>query len=238
MQDDPVRYWQDLTGNYARMSDGELLELDARPEDLTEVAQQALRDEMNKRGLAKAKPEPMPQGVRLMGADIRWEPASYRYEFAKDDLEQGEGEREYTWKTRLCDCETRMQAIQLARALQEAGIDSWIQTSRATADVMDLTYPRILVAADQLEQAQAVAGQPVPQHIIDESMEELEAAPQEFEAPSCPQCGATDPVLCAPDDPIPGDPKPDDEDWVNTWHCEACGAEWSDAEQAGDTRDE
>jgi len=228
MQGDPAQYWQDLTANYREMSDGELLELAAKPEELTEVAQQVLRDEMKLRKLALAAPKRAALVGAKENARVRWEPTNYRNEFSHQESEQTEGPREYTWKTKLCDCETRLQAIQLAAALERAGIDSWIQTSRTSGDPTDLTYPRILVAADQLEQAQAVAAQPIPQDIIDESLEEQTSEPQEFEVPRCPQCGAPDPVLCPAEESKIGDPKPDDKEWINTWYCEFCGAEWTD----------
>ena len=234
MQDDPVRYWQDLTENYRQMSDGELLSLAEKPEDLTDIAQQVLGDEMKKRKLSEPKAEPMPPAGAKNQADIRWEPSSYRYEFPDDHPEDGDAPREYTWKTKLCDCETRMQALQLAAALQRAGIDSWIQGPRGTSSAFDLTFPRILVAADQLEQAQAIATQPIPQDIIDELMEEEENRPQEFELPRCPKCGAPDPVLCPAEELKPGDPRRHDLDWVNMWLCEACGAEWADPQATND----
>jgi len=236
MQEDPVRYWQDLTSNYRRMSDGEILELAAKPEDLTDVAQQVLRDEMKLRGLTATMSRTEANRVSNPRAAVHMEPASYRYEFADRQADEDEGLHEYTWKTRLCDCETRLQAIQLAAALQRAGIDSWIQTSRATAELMEITYPRVLVAADQLEQAQTIAAQPIPQDIIEQSQDEAESAPQYFEIPVCPRCGAPDPVLCSAEESEARDPKPDDNDWINSWLCEACGAEWTDAETGGDGR--
>ena len=56
MQEDPVRYFQDLSENYRQMSDGQLLELSEKPEDLTEVAQQVLRDEISRRRLDERRP--------------------------------------------------------------------------------------------------------------------------------------------------------------------------------------
>ena len=49
MQIDPMAEWTRLTQLYGEMGDLELRELD--PRDLTEVAQQVLRDELRKRGL-------------------------------------------------------------------------------------------------------------------------------------------------------------------------------------------
>lgn len=131
-QEDPVRYWQDLTANYRQMSDGELLQLSEKPEELTEIARQVLRDEMKVRNLS-APGQPLPSVGVTGNANINWEPRSYRNEFVDREAEEAAGPREYTWKTELCDCETRMEAVQLAAALQRAGIESWIQ---------DSSYPR------------------------------------------------------------------------------------------------
>ena len=51
MHEDTIADWQRLTQLYGEMGDGELEELNACIGDLTEVAQQVLRDEMKKRGL-------------------------------------------------------------------------------------------------------------------------------------------------------------------------------------------
>ena len=51
MQNDPLVEWQKLTETYSKMYDDELLDLAADSDDLTELAQQVLRDEMRKRGL-------------------------------------------------------------------------------------------------------------------------------------------------------------------------------------------
>jgi len=69
----------------------------------------------------------------------------------------------------------------------------------------------VLVAADQLDEARAVAARPIPPDIVEQS----KIAPPEFEPPFCPKCGAADPVL-------------ENADPVNEWKCEVCGAEWSD----------
>jgi transposase-like protein len=73
------------------------------------------------------------------------------------------------------------------------------------------------VAADQLEQAQAVLASPIPQEVIEESQIKV----PEFELPGCPMCGASDPLL-------------ESADPVNEWLCESCGAQWSDPEDASE----
>ncbi len=82
---------------------------------------------------------------------------------------------------------------------------------RNATSQFDGNSPRVLVAADQLEQARDIAARPIPQEIIDES----EADVPEFKPPVCPKCGAAEPVL-------------EGVDPVNTWHCESCDYVWTD----------
>jgi hypothetical protein len=217
MQDDPVRYWKDLSENYRRMSDGELLELAEKPEDLTDVAQQVLRDEMRKRRLDE-KPAPAPAiAAKPAGtaARINWEPASYRSSFAPAEEDHSEEEHEYTWKVLLAECTSQEEAWQLAEALRREGIESWIRRFNPFAQY-EGNGPGVLVAADELEQARAIAEMPIPQDIIEESQIKL----PEFVVPACPKCGSKDGPMLASADP------------VNVWSCEACGAEWTDEDDA------
>ncbi len=55
MWNDPATEWRRLTQHYKSLSDEELRELGSDPSDLTEVAQQVLRDEMKQRGLSEPK---------------------------------------------------------------------------------------------------------------------------------------------------------------------------------------
>lgn len=224
MQDDPFRYWQDLTDNYRQMSDGELLELAAKPEELTDVAQQVLRDEMKLRRLALKKEAPLPVPSRTsdfnpsthhdaVGGPFRDHHAPPP---AFDDSGEDEVPTDYTWKTLLCDCESNSHAWQLFEVLKRQGIESWVrQVSPASTDIRG---PQVYVAADQLEQSQAIAAQPIPQDIIEDWNTEI----PEFELPACPLCGSQDGPVLESADP------------VNAWLCEACGAQWTDPSPAND----
>jgi hypothetical protein len=138
---------------------------------------------------------------------MHWEPANYTYHFS--DLPD-DGPHEYSWKTELCTCDTREEAWQMGQVLGRAGIDSWIQQPRGSGG---LDGPRVMVGADQLEHARAIAAQPIPQDIIDESRE-LDDAPA-YENPKCPKCHAPDPTL-------------ESVEPSNNWLCESCGYTWSD----------
>jgi hypothetical protein len=228
MQADPMLEWQRLSEHYREMNDDELRRLATDFADLTDTAQQALRSEMRSRGLGDAPAPETPltnapqSNTPSAPATVRVEPepgpeypgfyAGYfgrMPELVPDgpDGTDDEGPHDYTWKTVLCDCDTNEQAQELSAALQQAEIESWIQESRE----FGRRNPRVLVAADQLEQARAIAARPIPPEIVAESQTKV----PEFTPPSCPKCGAPDPIL-------------EGVDPVNSWKCEQCGQNWSD----------
>jgi ribosomal protein L37AE/L43A len=117
----------------------------------------------------------------------------------------------------LCECETSLEASELSEALKQAGIESWIENpaTRSRYTGLGLSYPRVLVAADQLEQARAIAARPIPSEIVEATETEV----PDFQAPSCPKCGAGDPVL-------------EGVNPANTWRCEQCGQQWTETAPA------
>ncbi len=234
MQIDPVQEWQRLTTEYREKYDGELLELARDYADLTESAQQALRAEMRSRGLgdpanpsagavseirdmslpSRPTTDPIEESVGGMlgqqaagllglGATMpRLVPDT------PDADDKDDGPHEYTWKTPLCDCDTNEEAQQLARVLRQARIDSWIQQ----ASEFGRRDARVMVAADQLDQARAIAAQTNPQQVVEDEKEEV----PEFVEPKCPKCGSDGVVL-------------EGVDPANTWHCEQCDAQWTES---------
>jgi hypothetical protein len=217
MQDDPVGYWQGLSENYRQMSDGELLELAEKPEDLTEVARQVLRDEMRRRGLDEKRASGQVNATKSGGtaAKIHLEPANYRNTFSSREEEVGDDEREYTWKVVLTECNSQEEAWQIAETLRRAGIESWIRRYNPFVQY-DGNGPAVLVAADELEEARVIGAMPIPQDIIEASQMKL----PEFVAPVCPRCGSKDGAMLESADP------------VNVWTCEECGAEWIDEDES------
>jgi hypothetical protein len=217
MEVNPLEEWQRLTAVYAEMWDEELLNLAAAPEDLTETARQVLRDEVRKRGLRDPRAaREQPEGA------ARFQTAKFGAhagpEFETQAQEGDDLPVEFTWKTPLCVCESLEDAMQVFEALRRAGLESWIQRPGARRPVawnewhQDMVGNiQVLVPADQLDQARAIVAQPIPQDIVDESKMQT----PEFEAPVCPRCGASDPVL-------------ESVEPVNAWACESCGAEWTE----------
>ncbi|MGA2675014.1 MAG: hypothetical protein ABSE99_17500 [Terracidiphilus sp.] len=216
MQANPAEDWQWLTEHYRAMSDEELDELAADFVDLTETAQQVLRNEMRNRGLDEpratseapksADPPAAPLWDLPENPDSACSPANDAGGNEEDDLSH-----EYTWKTQLCACEDREQAWQIQEMLRRAGIESWIEQP-GSRYLMETSGPQVLVAADQLEKAVEIAKNPIPQEIVDQSKADVPG----FEAPKCPGCGAADPVL-------------EGVDPVNKWRCDACGRRWTES---------
>ena len=214
MQIDPAAEWVRLTKVYGEMGDIELRDLDAGRGDLTEIAQQVLRDELRKRGF-----KPLPDhadapatahwriGIPGMPELVRDNSSAEAGDELNSDPHDGLP-HEFTWKTLLCGCLDGQQAAALSEALRQAGIQSWVTTPYSAFDVQ---YPRVYVAVDQLDLARAIADRPIPQAIASE----VESESPEFVLPRCPDCGAEDPVL-------------ESADTANQWLCEACGAQWSD----------
>ncbi len=199
--------WQRLTRLYAGKSDDELLELSADFADLTETAQQVLRDELSRRRL----PEPIPSQLKanrpVFGHSLPT--AAVPSPESAAGADPGCLPRHYTWKTLLCECRDQQHAWQISAVLRDSAIESWIELPRGD---LDLTGPRVLVAADQLEHARTVAERPIPQDVVDLS----KAQSEHFTLPRCPRCGSPDPMLLGVDP-------------VNTWRCAVCAAQWTDS---------
>jgi ribosomal protein L37AE/L43A len=229
MHTDPVTEWRRLADHYRSLGEEELRLLAQHFPDLTDSAQQALRSELQSRGLgdpetiAQAAANPAPRRTSASAREFPSESADAPADAPTDapadepvdvlahqagpDESRSDGPLDYTWKVLLCDCEEGVQAWQLSQALTRAGIDNWPQYAGRTGQ----RYSRVFVAADQLEQARMIASQPIPQDIVAESEEQ----PGEFVPPTCPGCGATDPVL-------------ESADPVNAWRCEVCGRDWTE----------
>jgi hypothetical protein len=207
--------WRRLTTLYSEMGDVEIRELANQINDLTEAAQQILREELKKRGIAE-KPAPKVRSSESDFVGVHWD--------GREDSDQDlnpealeSGAVEYTWKTGLCRCDSIDEAAQRSEMLRRAGIESWVQRPgvRFVVPWLELGVGdlQINVAADQLEQARAIMAQPIPQDIINEIKEE-ESTPA-YEVPVCPKCKAEDPTL-------------ESVEPSNNWLCESCGYTWSD----------
>ncbi len=212
MEINPAEDWHSLTEHYRAMLDGELEQLAESFDDLTGTAKEVLRSEMRNRGLDEPGAARQAAGRTEQDAPERWastvDPDAVAGESSDPEQDEDSASRDYTWKTLLCECETTDQANQIREMLRRAGIDSWVEKPGSRWSV---STPRVVVAADQLEQAIEIARQPIPPDIVEQSTVEV----PEYESPKCPQCGAEDPVL-------------ESAEPTNSWLCEACGKQWTE----------
>lgn len=214
--------WRRLTELYGEMGEVEIRELADQINDLTPDAQQVLRDELKKRGISPTSPfstafPASPKYVRDGRTIIDSVPASAELP-ERDDQDANDSAVDYTWKTPLCACKDLREASAIARVLKGAGLESWIDAPKPYYS--DPTGPRVMVAADQLEQGREVLSKPIPQEILDDL--DAEASSPTYVLPVCPKCGAADPTL-------------ESVESSNNWLCESCGNSWSD--QVDDAED-
>jgi len=211
MEIDQAAEWRRLTEHYRTLYDDELLNLAADSGDLTAIAQQVLNEEIKRRALEEQQERPNAAAEWSqpgLPPPSTWESTPSLVPSAESD--QGtQSSGGYTWKTLLCECNEREQAWQIQEFLRLARIECWIEAPSPYS--LELSGPRVLVAADQLEQARAIIAQPIPRNIVEDSKIEV----PEYELPICPHCGAADPILDAVDP-------------VNVWLCEVCGKDWRD----------
>jgi len=194
---------EDLAAQYALMSETELLELARAYDGLLEVAQAALRAEFARRGLEPPLVE------------------------VPDELEF----RPVVTVRRYRDL---MEAFLGRSLLESAGIQSWIADENLVR--MDWFYSNMaggmrLQVGENDEAAVREILEERPPQTITYGEEEV------FVQPTCPKCGSVEVTLGDGTErgrsfvalailAIPVPPR------ESAWHCEACGAEWPDAENA------
>lgn len=191
-----------FAAHYATLGDDDLLDLADEMESLTQGAQLALGQELEKRDLGTVRAITEAQDEEEQDALERAEERMAADEDTEDAEDDSGTQRDYTWKVPLAEYGTREEAWQRAEMLRRAGIERWYA---------DDTGCRLLVPADQFDEAQRAIAHPVPAEIV-----ELSQTPvTEFEMPKCPRCHAADPVLI-------------DTEPANKWLCESCGNEWTE----------
>jgi hypothetical protein len=236
MQPDPIFESQRLAAHYRELGDDELRDLAVDFADLTETAQQALRTEMQNRGLRLAADAPLvvtnaPAASNAplttvhdfaTSAPIQNQAGNARSFFAfRPDIvpdtpypgAEPDDPVDYSWKTPLCECDTLLQARELSGALEQAGIECWVEAPGSAYGYIGFGFTklRVLVAADQLDQARTIAAQPIPRQIVEDAQTEI----PDYQPLTCPKCGAPDPIL-------------EGVDPTNSWRCEQCGQRWAD----------
>jgi hypothetical protein len=163
--------YQELTALYGSYGDGELVELGRGMADLTEMAQEVLKGELKRRGLAVA-PAAKPVEARVLTdedlSDMRsyaaFAPAECTFEFEDD---RGASAAYY--------------------ALTVADIEAIVLSGSTKGDVRG---PRVVVTPKDAERAAAILSRP-----LEGELRPVADEAAEFALPSCPACGGEETLL-------------------------------------------
>ena len=164
--------YQELVTLYGGYGDDELVELARGMADLTEMAQEALKSELTRRGL-KIAPAAEPAEARVL---------------SEDDLEDMRTYAESAPAECIFDFENERAVTAAYHALTGAGIEAIVVSGGARPDRRG---PRVVVTPKDAARAAAILAQP--------SAEELKAETEEafagFDLPKCPACGGAETLL-------------------------------------------
>ncbi len=215
--------------------------------DLTDTAQQALRSEMRSRGLGdpEAAQARLPERCRSRRIDIASlrapragdadavsvetrirRPSAPAPELVPDTPDAGDedaGPHEYTWKTPLCECDTMQEANATSGGVA-AGRHRELDRRSETSALLCAREPRLdRIRASSSPPISSSRRAPSPRIPFRRRSSQSRVEVPEFTPPSCPKCGAEDPVL-------------EGVDPVNSWQCEQCGEQWTDSQAPGEAR--
>ena len=162
--------YQELVTLYGSYGDDELVALGRGIADLTEMAQEALKGELTRRGLKIA---PAGEPTRVL---------------SEDDLADMRTYAESAPAECIFDFENERAVTAAYYALTAEGIEAIVVSEGARPDKRG---PRVVVTPKDAERAAAILAQP--------SAEELKAETEEafagFDLPKCPACGGAETLL-------------------------------------------
>ncbi|HVJ08565.1 MAG TPA: hypothetical protein VM554_09280 [Acidisarcina sp.] len=157
--------YQQLVRHYSSMYDEELQTLAAQYDDLTEVAQQALREELQRRKMD------LPQRRQEPSGEV---PAAVPLEV--DMAADGNA------------------LVGNFRTVEEATIAYWaLEIAGIASKVVTPQTPRLQLAPEDVERAQQVLAQPISDEAMEQYEAARETG--DFQSPECPRCGTPDPLL-------------------------------------------
>ena len=166
--------YQELVTLYNSYSDGELITLGRGMADLTEMAQEALKGELTRRGL-KIAPSSGPVEARVPTDEDLADMRTYA-ESAPDEC--------------IFDFQTEQAASAAYYALTREGVNAIVVSPKAGKP--DNHGPRVVVTPKDAERAASIFSQLSTDKLTEET---LEATAAEFELPRCPACGGEETVL-------------------------------------------
>jgi hypothetical protein len=188
--------YEELVKLYGSYGDGELVALGRGMADLTEMAQEALKGELARRGLQ----------LPVTGERVETRVLS------DDDLSDMRAYAATAPDECIFDFEDERSVQAAYYALRSAGIEAVVVSADATVSADGATEnrgPRVVVTPNDAERAAALLSQPS----TDALKGEPEETPEEFRLPRCPACGGEETLL-------------ESVDPVNQWRCDDCGHTW------------
>ena len=203
---DAVGEWRRLAEHYGRMSDGELLALARKKSELTEVAQETLRNEMAARRL-KLQPE----AVVAPPSPPRERSPAY------------EEDRQLV---QICTVWSPADALQVQQLLDRAGIPFFMGDERANdASLVSSNFAdgvAVVIMQVGVPWARAALQYYEP---LNEPPQERVEEPEEIPV-QCPRCHSSDVVF----DQLVGEEPETKKDapQMFEWTCDSCGHRWKD----------
>jgi hypothetical protein len=165
--------YQELMTLYGSYGDDELIRLGRGIGDLTEMAQEALKGELTRRGLKIASAAQQAEARVL----------------TDEDLQDMRAYAESAPAECIFDFEDERTASAAYYALTAEGIDAIVVSPSGAKS--DDRGPRVVVTPKDAERAAAILSQPS----TDELKAETEETPEEFALPRCPACGGEETLL-------------------------------------------
>ncbi len=183
--------YSELARLYAEYGDDELIALERHVGDLTEAAQEVLKGELARRRLSVSPEVKEPVVVELEGEDDRSLPPGFGRLAPEGCIKE------------FADSEDALAAGEMLRA---EGIECEVMLPQS----LDMRAPRVAVAPADAERAATLLAGPIP-----EEFRVMVRTRDQFEVPTCPGCGAADPLL-------------EEIEPANKWRCEVCDRVWVD----------
>jgi len=201
MTNNPDRERERLVESYGKLSDGELEKTAGEAYELTDVAREVLRVELSRRGL--------------------------ELEMAEDPPTD---EPEVRQRVTLRKFRDLPEALLAKGSLESAGIECALADDNMVR--LDWFYSnaiggiKLLVDEDDLEAAEQLLSQPIPENFEAESI-------GSYEQPKCPKCGSLDVTFQEINKPVAfvtayfGVPVPLKR---SAWRCHSCDVEWEEGD--------
>jgi hypothetical protein len=164
--------YQELVTLYGSYGDEELVELGRGMADLTEMAQEALKGELTRRGL-KIAPAGEPVEARVL---------------SEDDLSDMRTYAESAPAECIFDFEDERAVTAAYYALTGEGIEAIVVSGGARPDRRG---SRVVVTPKDAERAAAILSRPSAEELKTETEETFEG----FNLPQCPSCGGAETLL-------------------------------------------